>query len=188
MPPKGSNFGDSDHNDLRAAGAAARRTTAGTAAADAADAADAEAAATAAAQEDAWWQQPEWQQAARWQPQQRTFERGLDAGLAQAMPLDFDGKAQTYRDYRRRLELFRKLRKRRGADCESEGALTLLQCLPKFCWEAMRHLDLDVVEGVDGFGKIIEALDKLYRYDDSVEAPIRCRSTSRSSAGKPTRP
>ena len=89
------------------------------------------------------------------------------------MPLDFDGKAQNYRDYRRRLELFRKLCKRRGAGCESEGALTLLQCLPKCCWEATRHFDLDVVEGVDGFGKIIEALDKLYRYDDSVEAPIR---------------
>ena len=175
MPPKGSNFGDSDDDDLRAAGAAARRTAAGTAAADAADAADAEAAATAAAQEDAWWQQLEWQHAARWQPQPRTFERGLDAGLAKAMPLDFDGKAQNYRDYRRRLELFRKLCKRRGADCESEGALTLLPCLPTCCWEATRHLDLDVVEGVDGFGKIIEALDKLYRYDDSVEAPIRCQ-------------
>ncbi len=46
--------------------------------------------------------------------------------MVKAMPLDFDGKAQNYRDYRRRLELFRKLCKRRGVDCESEGALTFV--------------------------------------------------------------
>ena len=157
MPPKGSHFGE-DIDD----GSAAAAVAAATAAAD------------AAADQD-WWQQSAWQQTTLWQQPQSSYQRGLDAGLAKAMPLDFDGKAQHYRDYRRRLELFRKLCKRRGTDCESEGALTLLQCLPKCCWEATRHLDLDVVEGVDGFSKIIDALDKLYRYDDSVEAPIRCQ-------------
>ena len=105
--------------------------------------------------------------------------------MAKAMPLDFDGKAQHYRDYRRRLELVRKLCKRRGTDCESEGGFTLLQCLPKFCWEATRHLDFDVVDGVDGFGKIIGALERLYRYDDSVEAPIRCQEYFEKFCRKP---
>ncbi len=91
------------------------------------------------------------------------------------MPTHFDGKAQNYRDSRRRLEFFRKLCRRHGADCETEGALTLLQVLPRSCWEATRHLDLDEVEGPDGFSRILEALDKLYLYDDSVEAPIQCQ-------------
>ena len=58
-------------------------------------------------------------------------QRGLDAGLAKVMPTDFDGKASSYRDFRRRMELFAKLCKRRGTDCEAEGSLTLLQSLPR---------------------------------------------------------
>ena len=34
------------------------------------------------------------------------YQRGLDAGLARAMPVDFDGGPASYRDYRRRLMLF----------------------------------------------------------------------------------
>ena len=101
-------------------------------------------------------------------------QRGLDAGLAKAMPTDFDGKATSYRDFRRRMELFAKLCKRRGTDCEAEGALTLLQCLPRCCWDATRHIALDELEN-EGMTKLIGALDKLYRYDDSVEAPLRCK-------------
>ena len=66
-------------------------------------------------------------------------QRGLDAGLAKAMPTDFDGKASSDRDFRRRMELFAKLCSRRGTDW-------LLQCLPKCCWEATRHIALDELE------------------------------------------
>ena len=104
MPPKATEFGiGRDLSD--GAGAAAEAAV---------EEAAAEAAWSAAAETD-WWQQRSWQQATPWQPPQRTYERGLDAGLAKAMPLDFDGKAQNYRDYRRRLELFRKLCRRREA-------------------------------------------------------------------------
>ena len=111
-------------------------------------------------------------------------QRGLDAGLAKAMPTDFDGKASTYRDFRRRMELFAKLCKRRGTDCEAEGSLTLLQCLPRCCWEATRHIALDELEN-DGMQKLIAALDKLYRYDDSVEAPLRCKEYFEKFSRKP---
>ena len=100
--------------------------------------------------------------------------RGLDAGLAKALPIDFDGKSSSCRDYRRRLEFFKKLCIRRGTECESEGSLTLLQCLPKPCWEATRHLKIDDIERPGGFDLIIGALDTLYQYDDSVEALLRC--------------
>ena len=102
------------------------------------------------------------------------YQRGLDAGLARAMPVDFDGRPASYRDYRRRLTLFQRLCERRGADCVAEGALTLLQCLPAKAWDATKHLDLALVESTGGFGAILSALDKLYQYDDTVEAPARC--------------
>ena len=102
------------------------------------------------------------------------YQRGLDAGLARAMPVDFDGRPASYRDYRRRLTLFQRLCERRGADCVAEGAITLLQCLPAKAWDATKHLDLALVESTGGFGAILSALDKLYQYDDTVEAPARC--------------
>ena len=50
----------------------------------------------------------------------------------------------------------------------------MLQCLPAKAWDATKHLDLAVVESSGGFQAILSALDKLYQYDDTVEAPARC--------------
>ncbi len=47
----------------------------------------------------------------------------------------------------------------------------LLQCLPRCCWDVTRHIALVELEN-DGMQKLIGALDKLYRYDDSVETPL----------------
>ncbi len=58
------------------------------------------------------------------------YQRGLDAGLAGAIPTAFDRPPGSHRDYRRKLVLFQRLCGRRGPDCEAEGALTLLQRLP----------------------------------------------------------
>ena len=41
-------------------------------------------------------------------------------------------------------------------------------------WDATKHLDLKVVESSAGFNAIVQALDRLYQYDDTVEAPARC--------------
>ena len=119
------------------------------------------------------------------QPPHPPPQRGLDGGLARALPSDFDGKQSNYRDYRRRVELFQKLCKRRGTECTAEGALTLLQCLPTAAWEATKYLDLAEVEKPHGFDLIIKALDKLHRYDDSVEAPMRCTDYFEKFARKP---
>ena len=50
----------------------------------------------------------------------------------------------------------------------------MFHCLPRCCWDATRHIALDELEN-EGMTKLIGALDKLYRYDDSVEAPLRCK-------------
>jgi hypothetical protein len=68
------------------------------------------------------------------------WPRVLDAGLAKAIPTDFDGRPGSYRDYRRWLVLLQRLCGRRGPDCEAEGLLTLLQRLPGKAWDATEHL------------------------------------------------
>ena len=95
-------------------------------------------------------QQPLWLGPLAMQPQQQDYQRGLDAGLARSIPTDFDGKATSYRDYRRRLLFFQRLCARRWPDCEAEGALTLLQILPSNSWDETKHLDLKIVESSAG--------------------------------------
>lgn len=74
--------------------------------------------------------------------------RGLDAGLARALPRDFGGKQTSFRNFRRRVGLFTRLCSRRGPDCEVEGAMT-------------RYLDLTVVDFTEGFQVTLSELDRL---------------------------
>ena len=55
--------------------------------------------------------------------------RGLDAGLAKSVPDASNLTAENYRNFRRRVEVFERCCRRRGAECISEGAPLLLQSL-----------------------------------------------------------
>ena len=113
--------------------------------------------------------------------------RGLDAGLAKALPVDFDGKSGSYRDYRRRLELFKKLCVRRGPECEAEGTLTLLQCLPKPCWDATRHVSIEDIEKPGGFDIKFECWARCTSTTTRWRHRSGAWSTSRSSRESTTR-
>ena len=74
---------------------------------------------------------------------QPKFERGMDAGLAKCAPNSDDLSAEHYRNWRRRLELFERMCKKRGPLVISEGALMVLQNLRGQAWDACEMCDMD---------------------------------------------
>ena len=64
--------------------------------------------------------------------------------------------------------------RRRGPEAIVEGAFLLLQQFGKTAWDACEEINLDELETPRAFDVLMEALDKLYRYDENVEQPNRC--------------
>ncbi len=64
------------------------------------------------------------------------FELRLDAGLAKSAPDTNNLSSETYHTFRRRLDIFDWLCKRRGDEVVSEGALQVMQTLTGEAWDA----------------------------------------------------
>ena len=98
----------------------------------------------------------------------------LDGGLAKTCPEGRDLTRQNYRSYRRRVKIFKMCCTKRGAACVGEGALLMLQLLEGHAWTACESIEIESFEDAeDPFEDILQALDKLYHYDDQVELPNR---------------
>ena len=81
---------------------------------------------------------------------------------------------QSYRSFRRRVEVYMRCCRRRGQEAVIEGAFLLMQQFGKTAWDACEEISLDELETPRAFDVLLEALDKLYRYDENVEQPNRC--------------
>ena len=98
----------------------------------------------------------------------------MDAGLAKCAPNSDDLSAEHYRNWRRQLELFERMCKKRGPLVISEGALMVLQNLRGQAWDACEMCDMDRLDTRHAFDELRRALDHLYRYSPEVELPGRC--------------
>ena len=107
---------------------------------------------------------------------QGEFNRGLDSGLAKAAPSAVGLTQTTYRSFRRRLDLFSRLCRRRGQGVALEGAYLVLSQLQDVAWEATEGLDYDDMElSDDPFKPLVAILDKLFQHEEEVELPERCQ-------------
>jgi len=104
------------------------------------------------------------------------FQRGIDGGLARAAPDAKDLKDDNYRTFRKRLDLFERCCRRRGADAVAEGAMVVLQSLSGEAWVACEECDLDRIDSAEAFDELRLHLDALFRYTPQVELPNRCDS------------
>ena len=100
--------------------------------------------------------------------------RGIDAGLAKSVPDASNIDADTYRDFRRRLDIFERMCQRRGPDAVTEGAYLIMNTLQAEAWLVTESINLDDLETSRAFEVIRNELDTLYRYEPEVEMPNRC--------------
>ena len=101
--------------------------------------------------------------------------RGLDNGLAKAAPSPEGLNQKNYRNFRRRMELFKMQCNRRGRDAMVEGALLVISRLQDVAWDATEQLRFEEVENAaDPFQPLLRMLDELYQYEDLIEVSSRC--------------
>ena len=81
---------------------------------------------------------------------------------------------ETYKQYRRKLEVFERQCRRRGKDAMIEGAYLIFSQLQDSAWDASEQVDLDEIEGDEPFKAVRSVLDSLYQFGDEVELPKRC--------------
>ena len=77
----------------------------------------------------------------------RTFEKtGLDAGLTRAMPDGAKISSENYRTFRRRLQIFQTMCRRRGPATVAEGALALLALFDGDLFDKLETILLEDLE------------------------------------------
>lgn len=81
----------------------------------------------------------------------------------------FDGTPGTYREWRKRILIY--TRKMQLQKREGEAVLNLLGSLQGSAWRILEDYDLDKAEETGAMSKILDILDKSFRYDDKVELP-----------------
>ena len=82
----------------------------------------------------------------------------------------FDNKPSSYKEYRQRLQLYKKKAKLNKK--VQEATINLLTSLSGAAWKQVQHLaDEAPDQGEEGFDKVVKALDQAFKYDDRVEMP-----------------
>ena len=102
------------------------------------------------------------------------FEPRMDVGLAKSAPDTNNLSSETYRTFRRRLDIFERLCKRRSDEVVSEGALLVMQTLTGEAWDACESCNLDVPSSPNAFDELRKALDKLYLYTPEIALRSCC--------------
>ena len=91
------------------------------------------------------------------------------SGKAHENVPEFSGKAADYKEYRKRLLLYSK--KMTLANRSSETVFNVLCTLKGRAWDATEDIPMDELEGSGAMNKILERLDKVFKYDAITELP-----------------
>ena len=81
----------------------------------------------------------------------------------------FNNKPEDYREWRQRINLYKKKLNLQGKD--KEAVINLLTSLQGVAWRQVEHQVEKLMEDSQGFDKTLELLDKAFRYDARVEMP-----------------
>ena len=91
------------------------------------------------------------------------------AGKAHENVPEFNGRASDYKEYRKRLLLYS--RKMTLAGREKETSFNVLCTLKGRAWDAVEDIPMEELEGSTGMQKVLERLDKVFKYDSITELP-----------------
>ena len=92
---------------------------------------------------------------------------GIDTIKDTYIPV-FNNKPEDYREWRQRINLYKKKLSLQGKD--KEAVINLLTSLQGVAWRQVEH-QVDKLMDADGFKKTLELLDAAFRYDARVEMP-----------------
>ncbi|CAK0876399.1 unnamed protein product [Prorocentrum cordatum] len=92
-------------------------------------------------------------------------------GLSKTAPSYELLRTDGYRVFRRKLEVFERYCKKRGATAVSEGGFLVTNSLQGEAAEATEDIDLDLLETEGAFRPLFQVLDEYYKYDDQTELP-----------------
>ena len=93
---------------------------------------------------------------------------GIDTIKDTYIPV-FNNKPEDYREWRQRINLYKKKLSLQGKD--KEAVINLLTSLQGVAWRQVEHQVDKLMEDADGFKKTLELLDAAFRYDARVEMP-----------------
>ncbi|CAK0898302.1 unnamed protein product, partial [Prorocentrum cordatum] len=82
-------------------------------------------------------------------------------------------KADGYRVFRRKLEVFERCCRKRGTTAISEGAFLVMNSLQGEAAEATEEIDLDLLETDEAFRPLFKVLDEYHKYDNQTELSAR---------------
>ena len=91
------------------------------------------------------------------------------AGKAHENIPEFSGKANEYKEYRKRLTLYDKKMSLAGRG--KETAFNVVSSLKGRAWDACEDMDMATLEGADAMKQVLEKLDRVFKYDALTELP-----------------
>ena len=81
----------------------------------------------------------------------------------------FDGQPSSYKEYRKRVNLY--FKKMTLASKKTEATINLLTSLAGPVWKQVEHLADTAPDDENGFNLVLQELDRVYQYDSRVEMP-----------------
>ena len=93
---------------------------------------------------------------------------GIDTIKDTYIPV-FNNKPEDYREWRQRINLYKKKLSLQGK--EKEAVINLLTSLQGVAWRQVEHEVEKLMDDSQGFQKTLDLLDKAFRYDARVEMP-----------------
>ena len=90
-------------------------------------------------------------------------------GKARELIPEFSGKANDYKEYRKRVLLYE--RKMDLAGRKSETAFNIMSSLKSRAWDACEDLSMEVLESDRGMKEILQRMDAVFKYDAITELP-----------------
>lgn len=91
------------------------------------------------------------------------------AGKAHENIPEFSGRANEYKEYRKRLTLYDKKMSLAGRG--KETAFNVVSSLKGRAWDACEDLEMATLEGADAMKTVLERLDQVFKYDALTELP-----------------
>ena len=91
------------------------------------------------------------------------------AGKAHENIPEFSGRANAYKEYRKRLTLYDKKMSLAGGG--KETAFNVVSSLKGRAWDACEDLEMATLEGADAMKTVLERLDRVFKYDALTELP-----------------
>ena len=91
------------------------------------------------------------------------------SGKAHENVPEFSGRSLDYKEYRKRLLLYEKKMSLAGRN--SETSFNVLVTLKGRAWDACEDIPMSELEGSSGMAKILERLDKVFKFDAITELP-----------------